>query len=234
MHTFYFEFQQYYIAYVLKGYNTPSQCFMGLHGHILDFTGFAPYHPGLSEPIVVECGRDVTRLFEEIRHSRTARRIGRKLCVIIDKSCCIVAATNKKGESNHLGFGLQRVQLSNEKKKKKNLVRNNNNTSSSWSFSDSNSRPPPSDTKENFATETIFPKEMLTQPRRSYTLQKFRTQFDNTAKQKQTEIALPQKQSSFSSFAASSIAFLQRSSSSDTIGTTSSSSSSSLVGRQEH
>mmetsp|Transcript_37298 Transcript_37298/g.41218 ORF Transcript_37298/g.41218 Transcript_37298/m.41218 type:complete len:149 (-) Transcript_37298:141-587(-) len=140
MHTFYFEFQQYYIAYVLKGYNTPSQCFMGLHGHILNFTGFAPYHPRLSEPIVVECGRDVTTLFEEIRHSRTARRIGRKLCVIIDKSCCIEAVTNKRGESNRrrLGFGLQRVQLSNEKKKK------NLNNTSSWSFSDSNSHSSPS------------------------------------------------------------------------------------------
>jgi hypothetical protein len=84
---FYFRFQLAFVDYILAGRNQNMKCLMGLHGHIFDFTEFAPSHPGLSEPIVRECGQDVTGFFEDIRHSKGARRIACKLCLIVDRSC---------------------------------------------------------------------------------------------------------------------------------------------------
>eukprot|EP00980_Cylindrotheca_fusiformis_P009965 scaffold2202_cov87-Cylindrotheca_fusiformis.AAC.1 len=83
---FYFRFQLAFVDYVLAGHNQKTKCLMGLHGHIFDFTQFAPSHPGLSEPIVRECGRDITEYFEDIQHSKGARRIACKLCVVLDRS----------------------------------------------------------------------------------------------------------------------------------------------------
>jgi len=84
---FYFHFQQSFLNYILAGHNSPSLCLMGIHGHIFDFTDFAPSHPGLSDPIILEGGRDVTLWFEDHRHSTVARVLARKLCVLVDKSC---------------------------------------------------------------------------------------------------------------------------------------------------
>jgi len=220
MRTFYFEFQQCYMDYVLKGCNTPSQCYMGLHGHILDFTKFAPYHPGLSEPIVVECGRDVTTLFEEIRHSRTARKIGRKLCVLLDRSCCTSAVENTTTDTDTnnrvVGCGLRRVNgmnsssSSSSRMKQRKIIRttsdnniNNNNNNTTWSLSDSNSRPPPSDNNDEIGLldQQIFPMYNAQPSRKPYTLQKIRTQFEGMAQQKQAIFSPKQKrQSSFLSF----------------------------------
>ena len=85
----YFQFQYSFVDYVLAGHDAPTKCLMGIHGHIIDFTDFAPSHPGLSEPIVVEGGRDVTEYFEDVTilHSKSARAIARKLCLVVDRSC---------------------------------------------------------------------------------------------------------------------------------------------------
>ncbi|CAJ1942032.1 unnamed protein product [Cylindrotheca closterium] len=83
---FYFRFQLAFVDYILAGQNSESRCLMGIHGHIFDFTDFAPNHPGLSEPIQLECGKDVTHFFEDVRHSKGARRIAQRLCLIVDKS----------------------------------------------------------------------------------------------------------------------------------------------------
>lgn len=86
--TFYFRFQLSFMDYILAGHNHKTKCLLGMHGHVFDFTDFAPHHPGLSEPILIDCGRDVTFQFEDIRHSKAARRIALKLCLILDKSYC--------------------------------------------------------------------------------------------------------------------------------------------------
>ena len=56
--------------------------------NIIDFADFAPSHPGLSKPVIVEGGRDVTDYFEDIaiRHSKSARAIARRLCLVVDRS----------------------------------------------------------------------------------------------------------------------------------------------------
>eukprot|EP00578_Thalassiosira_sp_NH16_P029575 CAMPEP_0181092792 /NCGR_PEP_ID=MMETSP1071-20121207/9101_1 /TAXON_ID=35127 /ORGANISM="Thalassiosira sp., Strain NH16" /LENGTH=289 /DNA_ID=CAMNT_0023174983 /DNA_START=434 /DNA_END=1303 /DNA_ORIENTATION=+ len=84
MKYFYFIFAECYIDYVLARKNTIDECYLGLHGHIFDFTDFAEYHPGLIEPILKECGKDATYYFEDIPHSKVARNIACRLCVVVD------------------------------------------------------------------------------------------------------------------------------------------------------
>mmetsp|Transcript_7055 Transcript_7055/g.17233 ORF Transcript_7055/g.17233 Transcript_7055/m.17233 type:complete len:445 (+) Transcript_7055:164-1498(+) len=86
MKYFYFLFGECYIDYVLARKNTMEECYLGLHGHIFDFTDFAEFHPGLIEPILKECGGDATHYFEDIPHSSGARNIARRLCVVVDHS----------------------------------------------------------------------------------------------------------------------------------------------------
>ena len=64
---FYFQFQYSFVDYILACHNTHTKCLTGIHGqHIIDFTDFAPSHPGFSEPIVIKGGRDVMEYFEYI------------------------------------------------------------------------------------------------------------------------------------------------------------------------
>jgi hypothetical protein len=88
---FYFVFGEIYENYLLARYNTntntDNECFVGLHGHIFDFGAFSQYHPGLVEPILLECGRDATNYFEDVQHSRVARDLARRLCVLANPSC---------------------------------------------------------------------------------------------------------------------------------------------------
>ena len=87
---FYFVFGQAYLNYLLAGHNDPTKpgrCLVGLHGHIFDFGSFAPYHPGLIDGILRDCGQDATAAFETVRHSRAARRLARLNCLMIDRRC---------------------------------------------------------------------------------------------------------------------------------------------------
>jgi hypothetical protein len=151
---FYFHFQLAFIDYILAGHNNQSRCLLGLHGHIFDFTEFAPHHPGLSKPVLIECGRDVTALFEDVRHSRTARSIALKLCLIVDRSYC----NNRDDDCG--------------------LYRPSNNVENMAAFlSQTNTRPPLEDPNEEMTINGILPMKprSLTwqQPR---TLQRFRMQ----------------------------------------------------------
>jgi cytochrome b involved in lipid metabolism len=93
---FYFSFGEVYVNYLIAGYNTTDQnshgngspgCYVGIHSHIFDFGAFSEYHPGLVEPILLQCGKDATAYFEDIPHSRVARDLARRLCVIANVSC---------------------------------------------------------------------------------------------------------------------------------------------------
>ena len=115
---FYFVFGEIYINYLLAGYNTSTEisdsngsnnsgCFIGLHGHIFDFGAFSQYHPGLVEPILLECGRDATAYFEDIPHSRVARDLARRLCILANPSCIGEAQSSNNNinpNSNSLGY----------------------------------------------------------------------------------------------------------------------------------
>lgn len=83
---FYFVFGEIYINYLSANRNHEHNCLLGLHGHVFDFTKFAPHHPGLIDPILEQIGQDATKLFESLPHSKGAREIALHLCVLVNRS----------------------------------------------------------------------------------------------------------------------------------------------------
>jgi hypothetical protein len=83
---FYFRFGLSYINFLIAGLNTPQRCFVGLHGSIYDITDFVISHPGSPDTLLVHAGRDATKLFDDMDHSRGARRLARNFCVAVDTS----------------------------------------------------------------------------------------------------------------------------------------------------
>jgi Cytochrome b5-like Heme/Steroid binding domain len=112
MHDFYFIFGETYVNYLLARRNQlptatsrssvidndddlqlhpddqDPTCYMGLHGHIINFELFAQYHPGLIEIVLKECGQDATVAFENLPHSKGARAIAQRLIVMIHLGTC--------------------------------------------------------------------------------------------------------------------------------------------------
>ncbi len=124
MKYFYFLFGECYIDYVLARKNTMDECYLGLHGHIFDFTDFAEFHPGLIEPILKECGGDATYYFEDIPHSTGARNIARRLCVVVDHS--VFDYCDNDNCSSSWNCGLQLVLNDDGSSKLKDLLRSSN------------------------------------------------------------------------------------------------------------
>lgn len=83
---FYFRFGLSYVNYLLAGLNTHDRCFVGLHGNIYDITDFVFRHPGSPETLFVHAGRDATKLFDDMDHSRGARRLAKEFCIAVDMS----------------------------------------------------------------------------------------------------------------------------------------------------
>jgi hypothetical protein len=84
---FYFEFGATYLNYVLAGHNTTESCLVGIHGNVYDLTNFLETHPGSPDTLLVNSGRDATNYFEDMGHSLGARRVAKKLCVVVDSAC---------------------------------------------------------------------------------------------------------------------------------------------------
>lgn len=82
----YFNFGECYLNYILAGRNTMGNCMVGLHCHIYDITAFLDVHPGSPDTLMVHSGKDSTQFFEDMGHSAVARRLARKLCVLVDLS----------------------------------------------------------------------------------------------------------------------------------------------------
>ena len=124
MKYFYFLFGECYIDYVLARKNTIDECYLGLHGHIFDFTDFAEFHPGLIEPILKECGGDATHYFEDLPHSSGARNIARRLCVVVDHSA--IDYGDEANSRSSRSCGLEIVLDSDGSSKLKDLLRSSN------------------------------------------------------------------------------------------------------------
>ena len=169
MKDFYFIFGECYIDYILARKNTPDECYLGLHGHVFDFTDFAEYHPGLIEPILKECGGDATHFFEDIPHSSAARNIARRLCVLVDHS--VIDYDDEFNSSCNRYCGLEFVLTDDSLLETKSMLRS------------SNTRPPPptSSSKNDGARQKsnwmshIVPRRR--QLRRHPTLERIRTRF---------------------------------------------------------
>jgi len=169
MKYFYFSFLETYLDYILAGQNTPELCLLGIHGHIFDFTKFADHHPGLSEPIRLECGKDATQYFEDLPHSSVARKIARKLCVLIDRACLTPTRTTDRTNVGAVaGCGLYRPPV----------VR--------WSVEDSNSRPPKGEDGDGvvYGLDRVLPRTSFTERRRVDCLWGIRDRFDRERRRK--------------------------------------------------
>lgn len=83
---FYFRFGMSYVNYMIAGHCNRHHCYIGLGGHIYDITKFVDRHPGSSETLLVHSGRDVSSIFETMRHTVSARIMAEQFCVVVDAS----------------------------------------------------------------------------------------------------------------------------------------------------
>lgn len=183
---FYFVFGEVFMNYMLAGRNSLSECLLGLHGHIFDFTKFSKYHPGLVDPILWECGRDATKAFENIPHSRGARDIARELCVVVNLYYLSSSTSSLWGlylptsskhlsalleNSNTLPISRQLQQIRSQRK---------HGTGTNVSNSDSNRS---LENKEESMLEHVLPKRVNQRQKRPPTLDWIRKKLENDEKQ---------------------------------------------------
>lgn len=87
MMEFYFLFSEVWLNYTIAGCNTIEKCFIGLHGHAFDISNFVEDHPGSTETLLLQAGRDATVFFESIGHSRSARKTALGMAAVVNGSC---------------------------------------------------------------------------------------------------------------------------------------------------
>lgn len=108
MKEFYFVFAETWLNYSIAGCNSTDKCLIGLHGHVFDISDFVEAHPGSTETLLIESGRDSTvsfvlvvsfgtRLsstllfmqlfFESIGHSRGARKLAIGKVAVVNAQC---------------------------------------------------------------------------------------------------------------------------------------------------
>jgi cytochrome b involved in lipid metabolism len=65
----------------LSKHSNNKDCWIAIHGVVIDITQFLNEHPGGPDVIVTVSGRDCTHEFEDIGHTDSARRAGDKYIV---------------------------------------------------------------------------------------------------------------------------------------------------------
>lgn len=87
MKEFYFIFSETWLNYTIAGCNTTDKCFVGLHGHVFDISNFVEAHPGSTETLLLQAGRDATVFFESMGHSLGARKLALGMCAVVNGQC---------------------------------------------------------------------------------------------------------------------------------------------------
>ena len=87
MKEFYFTFADTWLDYTIAGCNNSGKCLIGLHGHVFDISHFVEDHPGSTETLLLQSGRDATVFFESMGHSVGARKLATGMCAVIDRRC---------------------------------------------------------------------------------------------------------------------------------------------------
>ncbi|CAB9514134.1 Cytochrome b5-like Heme/Steroid binding domain [Seminavis robusta] len=180
---FYFVFGETYVNYLLAGHNTRDNCYLGLHSHIVDFAQFAHYHPGMIDPVLLECGKDATEYFEGLTHSRGARAVARQLVVVVNKACCDYGRDNVNNNNNNQQYGLE---LRAPPSQLHQLLRQSNSRPLQESESNNNNKNSNNNKKKKQSLQHILPTKPHSKLRRPPTLQRIRTAWDQ-AKQKQEQ-----------------------------------------------
>nr|QKY15277.1 CER1-CER3 alkane-forming complex cyt-b5 component (CER1) [Polytomella parva] len=57
-----------------KNHNTEKDCWLVIQGKVYDVTEFLEEHPGGFDVIISSTGKDATRDFEDVGHSKTAKK----------------------------------------------------------------------------------------------------------------------------------------------------------------
>lgn len=184
---FYFIFGECYVDYLLARKNKVNECYIGLHGHIFDFTDFAEYHPGLIEPILKECGGDATYFFEDLPHSSGARNIAKRLCVIVNHSAINQGDGGTTG-SEHNYCGLELVLEEDDSSELKRILRTSNTRPPSAEDSRKNKSKVVPGKDRNRWMQHIVPRRR--QLRRHPTLEKIRTCFQRDLLQHEYQLGI--------------------------------------------
>lgn len=87
MKEFYFTFSETWLNYTIAGCNSTNKCLIGLHGHVFDISNFVNQHPGSTETLLLQAGRNATVFFETMGHSLGARRLALTMCAVINGQC---------------------------------------------------------------------------------------------------------------------------------------------------
>ena len=94
---FYFIFNETWLNYTIAGCNSVQKCLIGLHGHVFDISNFVEQHPGSTETLLLQAGRDATVFFETMGHSMGARKLALGHCVVVNASCLRWGLSNSDG-----------------------------------------------------------------------------------------------------------------------------------------
>ena len=65
----------------LQRHNNRDDCWIAVHGVVMDITPFLNEHPGGPDVVVATAGTDCTDEFEDVGHTDSARRMGDKYIV---------------------------------------------------------------------------------------------------------------------------------------------------------
>lgn len=65
----------------LAKHSDSKDCWIAIHGRVLDITPFLNEHPGGPDVVVSVSGRDCTHEFEDVGHTDSARRLGDKYII---------------------------------------------------------------------------------------------------------------------------------------------------------
>ncbi len=65
----------------LSRHTSNKDCWIAVHGVVIDITPFLNEHPGGPDVVVTVSGRDCTHEFEDIGHTDSARRAGDKYII---------------------------------------------------------------------------------------------------------------------------------------------------------
>jgi len=98
MKEFYFTFIETWLNYTIAGCNSTEQCLIGLHGHVFNITDFVEDHPGSTETLLLQSGRDATVFFESMGHSLGARKIALGMCAVVNQAS-LLGETAKSNET---------------------------------------------------------------------------------------------------------------------------------------
>jgi cytochrome b involved in lipid metabolism len=84
----------------IAAHNTESDCWLQIHDKVYDVTKYLDTHPGGAEVILDTAGHNATDMFEDIGHSKGARRQLEKFQVGIGELVEMKVVKNEAGGSN--------------------------------------------------------------------------------------------------------------------------------------